>query len=158
MNIEYEKNGESLIFKINKSIYLLPVIMKASYIFTNSFYIFFDYIDEGYIEVHFKSKGQIAKSQLENKVGEFCNELLCQCLRFDIQNKTKDLRMLILGRALHAECIEIKEDKEICNNAPESGRFLDTKEDYNRDPYRIGFNWHENMRCVKNDTDKSDKP
>lgn len=51
-----------------------------------------------------------------NIVGEFYNELLEESLRYKIAKETKDLRELIVGRALYSTCIEVdntENEKEI---------------------------------------------
>ena len=125
--------------------------MKTAYIFINSFYIFFDYLDEDYIKVQLKAKNIITKSKLESSAGEFLNQLLHHRIRFDIQNETKNLRQLILGRALYTECIETD---SICDSVPNQNctsstddTCIDIEEDYNTDCYNIGRNWEQDMRC-----------
>lgn len=157
MDFEFFTNETSLTFKVNRMIYPLQVIMKTAYIFTNNFYIFFDYTDEIYIKVQLKSRGETTINELECNAGEFFNQLLHHRIRFDIQNETKDLRQLILGRALYTECIEVKNEsiqKE--NSVPTVDESINTEEDYDSDCYRISQSWDDNMRCVENGNVESD--
>ncbi|AGY77735.1 hypothetical protein [Clostridium autoethanogenum] len=50
---------------------------------------------------------------MKKLVGEFYNELLNQTLRIEIFKETKNIRELILGRALYNTCVEVKESNSI---------------------------------------------
>ena len=52
------------------------------------------------------------KEDLEKIIGEFYNECLREYLRYSIAMETKNLRELIVGRALYTTCIEIEEDEK----------------------------------------------
>lgn len=86
-----------------------------------------------------------------NIVGKFYNELLEESLRYNIARETKELRELIVGRALYSTCIEVdnvENEKEAIKVEKES--FSNTEEkDY--DIEEIAVNWFE-----KN-TDKEEK-
>lgn len=149
VNIQYEAKKNNIIFTINNLIYPLSVIMKTAYNLTNNFYVFFDYIADDCIEVQIKSKDFLSDNELERTVGEFYNELLNQNIRCDIQNKTSNLRQLILGRALYTECIETNGDngfdrikEEPIENIPS----MDTNKDYIQDTYQIATSWNENKK------------
>ncbi len=149
VNIQYEAKKNNIIFTINNSIYPLSVILKTAYNFTNNFYVFFDYIADDCIEVQIKSKGILSDNELEKMVGEFYNELLNQNIRYDIQNKTNNLRQLILGRALYTECIETNVDNgsdQIKEEPIESISTMDKNEDYIQDTYQIATCWNENKK------------
>jgi len=60
----------------------------------------------------------------ESDAGEFYNELLNQILRVHIYQNTKNIRELILGRALHQTCIEI-ESSAIIETPDESSFNID---------------------------------
>jgi len=149
VNIQFETGNNSVIFTIKKSIYPLNVIMKTAYNFTNNFYIFFDYTTEDCIGVQIKSKALLSDNELDKTVGEFYNELLNQSIRYDIQNRTSDLRQLILGRALYTECIETKEGNgfnQIKGEPVENTSTMDTNKDYINDTYQIATCWNENVK------------
>lgn len=144
VDISYNIKGKYINFKINKNIYPLNIVMKTAYIFTGDFYLFFDYFNEDYLEVRLSAKLNMPHSELVNKTGEFNNELLNQSLRFDIQEKTKNLRQLILGRALYSECIEYDENAQNdmfeydSANEPDE---MDSDGEYESDKYGIASMW-----------------
>jgi His-Xaa-Ser system protein HxsD len=83
-------------------IYPHGAIFKAAYTFIDRFYIYFFYSDHS-LRAAFKPKSKSYDST--DIEGEFHNELLQQMLRIDIFNSTKNIRELILGRALYHACI-----------------------------------------------------
>ena len=86
-----------------------------------------------------------------NIVGEFYNELLEESLRYKIAKETKDLRELIVGRALYSTCIEVdntENEKEIIEEENENISNYEEK-DYDID--EIAVNWFDN------NTDKEEK-
>ena len=86
-----------------------------------------------------------------NIVGEFYNELLEESLRYKIAKETKDLRELIVGRALYSTCIEVdntENEKEIIEEENENISNYEEK-DYDID--EIAVNW------FNNNTDKEEK-
>ena len=72
------------------------------------------------------------KADLEKIIGEFYNELLRESLRYNIAIETKNLRELIVGRALYTTCIDLEENQEEKNEE-------DIEETYNLD--EIAVNW-----------------
>ncbi len=84
-----------------------------------------------------------SKQNTNNIVGKFYNELLEESLRYNIARETKDLRELIVGRALYSTCIEVdnvENEKETIKVENES--FSSTEEkDY--DIEEIAVNWFE---------------
>ena len=140
MNKEYQCYPNKVIFHLNSKIYELSCIMKVAYNFIDDYYLFFDYENEDTIKVDFKSKGCRTSKEFENVIGEFYNELLCQSIRYKVSTETKNIRELILGRALYNTCIE---DEKVYVNEPE---LVDDKEfDFNKiDLLNIGVNWFDN--------------
>lgn len=149
IDIQFEVGSNSVTFDIKNEIYPLNVIMKTAYNFTNKFYIFLDYVSEGCIQVQIKPKALLSNSELEKVVGEFFNELLNQNIRYDIENRTSNLRQLILGRALYTECIETDEnysDNETQEGLKESTSVMNKNEDYIKDINEIATCWNEGAK------------
>jgi His-Xaa-Ser system protein HxsD len=111
--------------------------MKAAYNFIDDFYLFFDYESEDTIRVDFKSKQDRTSKEVEMIIGEFHNELLNQSIRYKVSKETKNIRELILGRALYNTCIE--DEKDPANEL----EFKDNKQlDFSElDILNIGINW-----------------
>lgn len=105
-NITHVLEKDKTIFYVHEDIYPLTVVMKTAYMFIDKVYIYFDYEKANLLRVEFTSKEEYNKSSMEKMVGEFYNELLNQVLRLKIFEKTKNIRELILGRALYSTCIE----------------------------------------------------
>lgn len=108
-NIKILTDESNTTIYINERIYPLSVIMKTAYIFLDKFYIYLDYYQEDIIMVVLKPKKEIADQEMKEHTGEFYNELLNQCLRVEIFKNTKNIRELILARALHSATLELEE-------------------------------------------------
>lgn len=152
VTVHNKVDAGNIVFTINTLIYPLAVIMKTAYNYTDNFYIFLDYINDGIIEVQIKSKECIDIAELESLVGDFYNELLNQNIRLDIQKNTSNLRQLILGRALYTECIENKEIELIKDTQLDTTNVeIIINEDYNSDLYQISAPWTSKMEYKGDD-------
>lgn len=80
--------------KISKELYPKIVVLKTAYQFTDSAYIFVNIEDDNYIvEIE-------EKEQPVNIEKAFKEELLAQALRYEIFLKTKNIRELLVARAV----------------------------------------------------------
>lgn len=130
----YTINGDYAEILIEEDIYPLITVEKAISNFTQDIYIKLEHKDKKTLLI--KLVLQDDKKNLEKIIGELYNELLRENIRYNISKETKNLRELIVGRALYTTCIEMDEqDKE--ENYKE-----DNEEDYNLD--EIAVNWFEN--------------
>lgn len=130
----YTINGDYAEILIEEDIYPLITVEKAISNFTQDVYIKLEHKDQKTLLI--KLVLQEDKKNLEKIIGELYNELLRENIRYNISKETKNLRELIVGRALYTTCIEMDEkDKE--ENYKE-----DNEEDYNLD--EIAVNWFEN--------------
>jgi His-Xaa-Ser system protein HxsD len=119
--------------------------------FIDNFYIYFDYEKKGLIKIILKSKNKITSKKFKITIGNFYNELIFQYLRLDIFTNTKNLREIIVGRALYGTSFDLS-NYENMNNKPDSIEFFNDKdihlketEDYQVDPYDIASDWFENL-------------
>lgn len=94
-----------------------------------------DYKDEQTIKIEMVLKEE-SKEDLEKIIGELYNELFNETLRYEISAETKNLRELIVGRALYTTCIDTETEQE---KKGESEKIEETLEDYNIDD--IATNW-----------------
>lgn len=123
MNVDIvNKNNNKVKFAINPKVYNIKIVMKASYIFIDEFYIFLDY-QNGKILVTIESKNNNTVD-IDKCKGEFCNELLRQGIRYAISMDTKDIRELIMGKALYDTCIEYESNKEVCEENQQFDDYL----------------------------------
>ncbi|MBR4314521.1 MAG: His-Xaa-Ser system protein HxsD [Lachnospiraceae bacterium] len=92
-------NSESCIIKLSKNIYNKEPILKAAYIFSDVFYVYVDENNTDYlIKLEFKNVKNEKNEHFSDK--EFINEVIVQSVRYNIMQQTKNIRELILGRAL----------------------------------------------------------
>lgn len=88
--------------KLSKELYPNEVILKASHFFTDKYYITLD-VDDKYYYISFEPiDGKMEKDVLK----EFSNEVITQATRYKIMQETKNIRELILGRALASTIID----------------------------------------------------
>lgn len=106
------ENGKAE-FRVKKELYPLKAIYRAVYLFLDEYYIGLD-MDGDDIIIRFTGKdGQIDR----DRVGTFQNELLNQSLKLTISEDTRNLRELIVTRALYSafipeEHVEETEEEE----------------------------------------------
>lgn len=113
---------------LSKDIYPLVSVKKALTNFMEETYI---KLKDNNDEIIVQMVLQEGKTDLEKIIGEFYNELLRESLRYNIAIETKNLRELIVGRALYTTCIDLEENQEEKNE--------DIEETYNLD--EIAVNW-----------------
>jgi His-Xaa-Ser system protein HxsD len=104
-------------FKFSKELYSKIPLLKAAYNFTNQAYVHLDCDSENYY-VQLQAKQGKELPDLE----EFENEMLMQNLRHEINEDTKNIRQLIMARAMASSVIEIpkKEIMGLENNESDS--------------------------------------
>ena len=93
-------------YKFRKEIYPQEAIVKASYFFAEDYYISLD-ADKEYFVVNMEPKDESKSTDLEK---EFQNEVLAQTNRYMISSKTKNIRELIIGRALASTMIDTRDE------------------------------------------------
>lgn len=135
----YEIENEYIKIILDVDIYPIIVIEKT----------ISNFLDIAFAKIEEENNKIIVKLVLNSKqntnkiVGKFYNELLEESLRYNIARETKDLRELIVGRALYSTCIEVdnvENEKETIKVENES--FFNTEEkDY--DIEEIAVNWFE---------------
>ena len=107
--------------KVSKELYSKLSLLKASYHFTDEYYIYLD-ADDLYYYIEIKPK---ESSHSEVTDGEFMNELLAQSTREEILKKASDIRTLVLGRAFASTIIDEPTTNESESFADENGLFED---------------------------------
>ena len=104
----YKIDKDNITFYIDTNIYNDAVIKKAIYNFIEDRKVILNKINEKTIVVVSKK----SNDDIENFVKNFYSELLNESLRFEVMNETKNIRELILGRALYSTCIDTEENEE----------------------------------------------
>lgn len=104
----YKIDKDNITFYIDTNIYNDAVIKKAIYNFIEDRKVILNKIDEKTVVVVSKK----SNDDIENFVKNFYSELLNESLRFEVMKETKNIRELILGRALYSTCIDTEENEE----------------------------------------------
>lgn len=135
MKKEYIIQDKFAEITLDKEIYPLIAIKKAISNFFNNAYVRIEEKNNKFI-VDFKLQDE--NSDLEKIIGEFYNECLRESLRYEISVETKNLRELIVGRALYSTCIELDENEDKKNQIEAS---IDEETEYSLED--IAINWFE---------------
>lgn len=104
----YTINDNNAKIIISKEIYPMVSIKKALANFLDCAYFQMD-TQEDSIIIHIQLKKN--NINLSNLIGELYNEFLRESLRYDISIETKNLRELIVGRALYTACIQVEDEQ-----------------------------------------------
>ena len=129
-NLLIDRQKRTVRINVNPKLYPLEVIYSAAYVFLDKAYIFLEGDPDSKVIVELKSK---LNADIEEIGREFMNELLNYAAYKKQAEKSKDIRGMIVQRALITNDIESK--KEIDED------FSD--EDYLNDPDGIMLPWEE---------------
>ena len=105
--INTKLRGAKMTYRFNKSLYSKVALLKAAYNYTDKAYIHLD-VDGEYYYVNFEMKP--GSDMFSEK--EFTNEMLAQAVRHEVYIQTKNIRELMLARAM-ATTIVTDTDNEI---------------------------------------------
>ncbi len=94
--------------KYAKELYAKEVIMKAAYMFTDCAFLHLDVDDKDYI-VSLVSKEEESEKLLMDR---FENELIAQETRYMVSKDTKNIREMIVARALSSTIVNLTEQDE----------------------------------------------
>lgn len=95
---------------LDLKLYPLSAIKKALSNYMEQTYIKMSYKDENTIKIEMIIKDH-KKEELEQIIGNLYNELLNESLRYEVALETKNLRELIVGRALYTTCIDVETEQ-----------------------------------------------
>ena len=101
MKEAYENKGSSLVLRLHKDFYPREVIIQASYVKLEKFYIYLDQDEDYYlVDLRYKEESKNNKNELEGAVKEFLDELIEARSYLDQLKRSAELRQTILERAL----------------------------------------------------------
>lgn len=128
---------------LDLKLYPLNAIKKALSNYIEQTYIKMSYKDENTIKIEMVIK-DYKKEELEQLIGNLYNELLNESLRYEVALETKNLRELIVGRALYTTCIDVETEQE---RTKKQEQVEENLADY--DINEIATNWFdkENQKC-----------
>lgn len=93
-------------FSFHKSLYSREALIKAAYQFTSRAYVHLDCSENHYVvSIQMKSKKDAISES------EFINEMLAQTVRQVVTNETKQVRELLLARALSSTVIDYNDTR-----------------------------------------------
>lgn len=119
---------------LNEKIYNLSIIKKALHNFIDDGYFILNYADADTIIAKILLKEHTTNKELFVK--ELYNELFNESIRFDVMKQTKNIRELILGRALYSTCIDTEKNENEEKNEMQT-------DDNNYNINNIAVNWFE---------------
>ena len=119
-----EKQDGTFVFQIKKELYPIKALYRAAYLFLDDYYVGMDCDKEHYVVI-FSGKEKRADC---DDIGRFQNELLAQSIKCIADQDTKQIRELIVTRALYSAFIpeeKTDENEETQNTEPEDDYDLD---------------------------------
>jgi len=87
--------------KLPKAFYEREAVFAAAYLFRDKFQLRIDAIDDGYVGVWFQVKEGQAENEVKIALGEYCNEVLDQQVRLDLDKRYGALRETIYEHAFN---------------------------------------------------------
>jgi His-Xaa-Ser system protein HxsD len=103
---DYEKrgfvskiDGGKFLLKLSKEFYEKSAVMNAAYKFTHKCFILIEPLEEGYVGVWFKAKDGQDPETIPDFLNDFCNEVLDQQVRLDLEKRYGTLRDAIVNHA-----------------------------------------------------------
>ena len=139
---EIEDNQAKI--KLNVEIYPLVVIQKTVSNYLENMYVKLEKEDKNILVKLFLKDN---KENIKELVGDFYNELLAEALRYNIGIETKEIRELIVGRALYTTCIELDENREEKAEDDMTTEKTFQKKEYNLED--IAVNWFDKYEEIK---------
>jgi His-Xaa-Ser system protein HxsD len=92
-------DGGKLLLKLSKQSYENSAVMNAAYKFTHKCSILIEPLEEGYVGVWFKAKDGQDPGMMSDLLHDFCNEVLDQQVRLDLEKRYGSLRDAIVNHA-----------------------------------------------------------
>ena len=129
---------------LNSEIYPLVVIQKTVSNYLENMYVKLEKEDKNILVNLFLKDN---KENIKELVGDFYNELLAEALRYNIGIETKEIRELIVGRALYTTCIELDENREEKAEDDMTTEKTFQKKVYNLED--IAVNWFDKYEEIK---------
>jgi len=109
-------------FAVDDRLFQKSAIFKAAYLFIDQYYIRFYYAEEHSITIEITAKTGSLPRSIED---DFSNELISQMLRYLVSEENKNVRELILGRALYSTCMDLGNSQADENSIRKSTPSLD---------------------------------
>ena len=92
-------DGEKFLLKLSKQFYEKPAVVAAAYKFTHKCTVLIELLEEGYVGVWFQAKNNESPDMLPDLINDFCNEVIDQQVRLDLDKRYGSLRDTIFKHA-----------------------------------------------------------
>jgi len=99
--------NNTCVLSIDDRIYCKEVILKTAYLFVDDYYMFISYKSNHIITVSIQNKKDLPLSDIDKR---FSNELIAQMVHYDLSNTNRNIKDLILGRALYSTYFDADEE------------------------------------------------
>lgn len=129
MHKNFEKTESGIVIHVPLQLYARPAVIKALYQYHNDFLISYELVNEELL-LYFEPL-KAAMKDWPSFAAEIMKSLDFQMIRYDTMNATKEIRQLLVGRALYATCIEPDHDNEIVHDNDVSSWKKDTDAIFN---------------------------
>ena len=103
MHKSYEEYNKGFSINISLKLYARPAVIKALYHFHDRYLISYE-LSGSKLTIFFEPKAVI--KDIEQEVSEIMEALDLQMIRYDTMLNTKEIRQLLVARALYTTCIE----------------------------------------------------
>ena len=88
-----------LLIKLSKKLYQRDAVFAAAYKLTDRCTILIEPLEDSYVGVYFESKENQSEAELEKIAKEYCNEVLDQQVRLDVEARAGNIREVIVQHA-----------------------------------------------------------
>ena len=105
----YEEIGNGFSIRISQYLYARAAIVKALYAYREKYLIYYS-LEEDTLVVYFEPLTQ-GPLDIKAEVARVFKDLDFQMLRYDTMKQTKEIRELLIARALYTTCIEPDHDE-----------------------------------------------
>ena len=92
-------DGGKFLLKLSKRFYEKSAVMNAAYKFTHKCFILIEPLEEGYVGIWFQAKDGQEPEMIPDLLNDFCNEVLDQQVRLDLEKRYGSLRDTIVKHA-----------------------------------------------------------
>ena len=94
-----EIQDNQILLKLDKSIYEKEAVLAASYKMTNLCYIIVKSLENNQFGVYFEAKNNQSEDELKAIAKNYCNEVLDQQTRLDVEKRYGNIRDLLVKQA-----------------------------------------------------------
>ena len=100
----YERTNAGFLIRISLKLYRRPAVIKALYSYHDKYLISYELTEQDLI-IYFEPIKDLS-FELKEEVSNILKDLDFQMIRYDTMNGTKEIRELLVARALYTTCIE----------------------------------------------------